>query len=269
MKADVINVFEDYHSPDKIKIYEQYISQLLNEKLNCVFGNTFDAELKFVNNGGFAELFRFSLKDKDGNKIMHDKAFKVFYNIIEPFEGNKRVHNNFAEANFWTFISYIAGHKLDKTQFTRHYISDMKSGYYLTEFIDDDIHPTTSRLHLKVFGIYFNDWDHNQPIGKKDFYDGGGFEKRLNFIDDKIVLRYFKKIMNRNTEKERQIVLENQEKLVENPKTPHRDKIKRANELYRQYREQEAIDTARKNRNPLILIKRFINFCQNRLFKQQ
>jgi hypothetical protein len=119
-----------------------------------------------------------------------------------------------------------------------------------------------------MLGIKFNDYSHNKPLGTKDFYDGGGFIKRPNFIDDKVVLRYFKKIMNRNTEKERQIVLANQEKMVENPKTPHRDKIKRANELYRQYKEQEAINTARKSRNPLVIMKNFINFCKNRLFKQ-
>ena len=269
MKADHVTSFKDYYSSEKIKIYEQDVSKLLNEKMSAVFGNELNAELKYTNNGGFAELFRLSLKDKNGKKIMHDKAFKVFYNIIEPLQENKRKHNNFAEANFWTYISYISGHKLDKTQFTRHYISDMKNGYYLTEFIDQDIYPTTARLHLKQFGIKFIDWKHNQPLGTKDFYDGGGFIKRPNFIDDKVVLKYFKKIINRNTEKERLEVLANQEKMIDNPKTPHRDKIKKANELYKQYKEQETINTARKNINPLIIIKKIINFCRNKLFKHQ
>ena len=264
MKSDKITSFKDFYSPEKIKIYEQNISQLLNENLAPILGENYHAELKFANNGGFAELFRFSLKDKNGNKIMHDKAFKVFYNIIEPLVMNKQMHNNFAEANFWTYISHIAGHKLDKTQFTRHYISDMKSGYYMTEFIDDDIHPTTSKLRLKRLGIKFIDWNHNKPIGTKDFYDGGGFIKRPNFIDDSVVLRYFKKIMNRNTEKERLEVLTNLEKMTENPKTPHREKIQKAIELYKQYSEQEAINNARKKLNPFILINKLIKFFINK-----
>lgn len=256
MKADRVTSFKDYYSPEKIKIYEQNISQLLNEKLAPILGENYRAELKFADNGGFAELFRLSVRNREGKKIMHDKAFKVFYNIMEPLEINKSVHNNFAEANFWTYIKYNAGHKLDKTQFTKHYISDMKSGYYMIEFIDDDIHPTTSKLHLKRLGIKFIDWNHNKPIGSKDFYDGGGFIKRPNFIDDKVVLRYFKKIINRNTENERLEVLANLEKIAENPKTPHRGKIQKAIKLYRQYSEQEAINNAR--RNPFILINKLI-----------
>ena len=266
MKSDSITSFKDYYSPEKIRTYEQKISQLLNEKLVSNFGDNYQAELIFTDNGGFAELFRFTLKNKDGKKIMHDKAFKVFYNIVEPLQQNKHMHNNFAEANFWTYISYIAGHKLDKTQFTRHYISDMKSGYYLTEFIDKDIHKTTSRLHLKWLGMKFIDWDHNKPMGTKDFYDGGGFIKRSNFIDDKVVLRYFKKIMNRNTEKERLEVLANQEKMVENPKTPHRDKIRRANELYKEFKAKETLQNERKKRNPLVIMKNIIDYCKNKLF---
>ncbi len=48
--------------------------------------------------------------------------------------------------------------------------------------------------------------------------------ENFNLID-KTVVKYYKKIMNRNTEKEKKEVLENLKKLVENLKAPNRNKI--------------------------------------------
>lgn len=264
MKSGACKSYEDFHSPLKVTIYEYIITNLINKKLEPILGKNYYTELKFAGNGGFAEVFRLSVYDLHKNKIMHDKALKVFYNIVEPLDYYKSFHNNFAEANFWSYISYNAGHKLDKTQFTRHYISDMKSGYYLTEFIDKDTKATTSYLDLKKFGIWFDDRINNRPIKDKEFYDGGGFEKLYNFIDDKVVLRYYKKIINRNTEKERLEVLANQERLAENPKTPHRDKIKSANELYKIYRQKVAEQSA-KAKEQSSPLKRFIKMIKDKI----
>ena len=51
-------------------------------------------------------------------------------------------------------------------------------------------------------------------------------------MTDKVSLKYFKKIVNRNTEKEREKVVAQLRKEIENPKTPLRDKIATAIEFY-------------------------------------
>ena len=53
-----------------------------------------------------------------------------------------------------------------------------------------------------------------------------------NFINDKVTLRYFKKLMHRNAEKDLQPFLENLQEKVKNPKTPDREKIQRAIEIF-------------------------------------
>lgn len=164
---------------------------------------------------------------------MHDKALKVFDSIQEAYIEHSIKHNNYAEANFWTFIKHFAGHSLDKTQFTKHYISDTKNGYCLTEFIDPDIHKTTSPInYVRTFGLDTpNDCIYNPSIMGK-LYDGGGYTKGNYFTSDKIVIRYFKKLSNRS-KKELPTVLANIEALAQNPKTPHRDKIQQAIDLFK------------------------------------
>lgn len=216
----------------KVKIFENYISNLFNEKIKSVMPDNEYAELKFAGSGGYALLFKMSVFDNKSQKIMHDKAFKVFYSLTNQLPFNSPYHNNYAEANIWTFLKFAAGHKLDKTQFTKHYISDMKSGYYMTEFIDKDIPKTTERInYINILKINYNDFSHNKPIQDK-IYDAGGFVKLKNFIDDKVVRRYYKKIRNRNTKQEQEQVAENLKAIVQNPKTPHRDKIIKALEIY-------------------------------------
>lgn len=251
----------------KVKSFEQNITYSFNEKVKSIMPKDTRVEFKYAKSGGFAHVFKISILNKESKKLMHDKAFKVFYYIQEPIALNCPYHNNYAEANFWTYIKYRAGHKMDNTKFTRHYISDMKSGYYMTEFIDKDIHKTTSPLSLALFGIKFMDWEHNDLILGK-MYDGGGFKKKKVFIDDKIVLRYFKKIVNRTSAKEQLKVLANQEKLTENPKTPHRDKIIKANKIYKKYRTQlEIYRQTHKKKSTTNRINKILSFFKDKQLK--
>lgn len=188
--------------------------------------------LEYIDHGVAGKVFRLSIFDKDGNKIMHDKALKVHHNINFLAFEVRCMHGNYAEANFWTYLKHAAGHRLDKTQFTKHYISDMHNGYSLTEFIDQDITRTTAKLdYANLFRIKYSDSHHNAPYHKK-VYDAGGFQKCSKFMDDKIVLRYFKKLFFRS-KKELPEVLARYEALVQNPKTPHRNKIQTAIELFK------------------------------------
>lgn len=217
---------------DDLPIFEAAISEFANSQFKGILPKGIKAELTFVGKGAWGNVFKFSLKNNKDEKIMHDKALKVYHNLNVPLRSNlSRMQNNYAEANFWTFLKFAAGHKLDKTQFTKHYISDMKSGYTLTEFIDNDIIKTTAPLDLNILQLKYND-PGNTLINDK-LYDGGGFVKCSDFIGDKMVLRYFKKLWFRNSEKELNKVIKDFKEKIANPKTPHRDKIQKALELFK------------------------------------
>lgn len=225
-------LFDENYRPSKyLKDIAKAGENFLNIKLAEYFGTDFfNAKISFAGNGTYGMVYKLSLLNNQGERVMHDKALKVFHNIsCEP----THLHNNYAEANFWTFLKYIAGHKLDKTQFTRHYISDLHSGYTLTEFIDPQITRTTSKLAiLKLFNIKNpQDTICNMTIMGK-LYDVGGFEKNKNFTADKIILKHLKKLFYANKKKELQNRLNALKLLIQNPKTPHRDKLQKVLELY-------------------------------------
>ena len=169
--------------------------------------------------------------DNSGNKIMSDKALKVYHKTFGGIPCLSHMHGSCAEANFWTFMKFFAGHDLDKTQFTKHYISDLKNGYALTEFIDSKSLKNIFPLDLSnLFRLKYSDIMNTPMSGK--FYDAGGFVKTFNFIPDKVTFKYFKKLMNRSP-KELIPFMQRLQECVKNPKTPHRDKIQKAIELFK------------------------------------
>ena len=200
------------------------LAQKADRKLNMQLaeisgGGQFNARIKYAGHGGFGNVYQLSLIDSEGNNFEY-----------------KTSHNNYAEANFWTFLKRALGHSLDNSQFTKHYMSDMKNGYSLTEFIDPKIHQTTSPVNIchLLHLLPPIDSKYNMPIMGKQ-YDIGGYEKAYNFTADKVVLRYFKKLIHRS-QKELPRVLGKIEALAQNPKTPHRDKIQQALKLFKQYK---------------------------------
>lgn len=191
------------------------------------------SDFKFAGEGDYGNIFKLSIKRKtDGQKIMHDKAFKVYHELYETNPFYSHLHNACAEANFWEFVKYFAGHKLDNTQLTRHYISDLHSGYCMTEFIDEKIHKTTSPLNV-IKDFYFKvprDSELNRPIWGK-LFDGGGYEKNKSFIFDKTIIKICKNL-NRSNAKTLPDLLARYNALAQNPKAQHRDKIQRAIDLF-------------------------------------
>ena len=65
----------------------------------------------------------------------------------------------------------------------------------------------------------------------------GGCAKYPNFVDDKVVLKYLKKLVFRNSDKDLKQLLANLQTKIQNQKTPHRDKIQKALELFDKYNE--------------------------------
>lgn len=225
----------DLNELDKqdLRKIEKNISDFFNIRAQKILPDGVSVAFAYAGRGVWANAFRFSLQDKSGNKLMHDKSLKVFFNHKCPIDTLKDTHNLYAEANFWEFIKHAAGHKLDKTQLTRHYISDLKGGYIMTEFCDEKISKTTVPLLLeKIFKLKtFDNINNNYPLFGK-LYDAGGYRKIKGFINDKVTLRYYKQLQNRNSTAELKNLIAKLEGLVENPKTPHRDKIKAALNLF-------------------------------------
>lgn len=225
---------ENYQLTDYAIELAQGASQRFNSRLAEILGGEhLTANFKFAGEGDFADIFKLSIRGADGQKVMHDKAFKVYRKVNETNPCYSTMHNTCAEANLWEFVKYFAGHKLDNTQYTKHYISDLHSGYCMTEFIDEKIPKTTSPLNiLRDFGLNEpEDFKLNSPIMHKIF-DGGGYKKNEFFSSDKIVIR-IRKILNRSKSTILSDMLDKYEALAQNPKTPHRDKIQKAIELFK------------------------------------
>lgn len=223
--------FKNLYSSE-LSEFENHSSMLLNRRVENLLPKGYRFQIRYADRGAFKNVFRLSLYDDKYQKAMHDKAWQIYFSPDCKYDKLAYKHNNYAEANFWTFIKNIIGHRMDKSQFTKHYISDMKNAYSITEFADNTITPTTSVFPLGEMGIYGCDANEfNRPKNGK-LFDGGGYEKMENFIEDKIIRRYYKKLLNNNSAKDLQNRISSVKKLFENPKTPFRDKIKRAYELF-------------------------------------
>lgn len=226
----IINKFSDL-SPEDFENFEKQITSFANKQLCKVLPKNISVDLKYTGKGAWGNVFKFSMLDDSGNKIMSDKALKVYHKTFGGIPCLSHIHGSCAETNFWTFLKFFAGHNLDKTQFTKHYISDLKNGYALTEFIDSKSVTHIFPLDINnLFRLKYSDIM-NTPISGK-FYDAGGFVKTFNFIPDKVTFKYFKKLMNRSP-KELIPFMQRLQECVKNPKTPHRDKIQKAIELFK------------------------------------
>lgn len=226
-----------------------YANKMLNKKLENILPAGYKAWFEYVDYGGFKDVYKFNIKDVNNKKIMHDKAFHIYQNLSETNEFGTQ-HGVWAEPNMWVYLSYRAGHSLNKTPFTKHYISDLHAGYSMTEYSDFDITKTTKPLMTQyILGMKYGDLEHN-PLLHNKIYDVGGFKKMKYFTDDKMVMRYYKQIFNRNTEKEKQQVIAQLEEKIKNPKTPHRDKMAKGICLYK----TKAEDDAKRERELLQLL---------------
>lgn len=225
----IVNNFFDLNSED-FKIFEKQITTFANKQLKKVLPKNVNVALKYKGKGAWGNVFQLSMFDNAGNKIMSDKALKVYHKTFGGIPCLSHMHGSCAEANFWTFLKFVTGHNLDKTQFTKHYISDLKNGYALTEFITPKCKKKISPLDLNgIFMLKYADIMNIPMAGK--FYDVGGFVKASDFISDKVTFKYFKKLMHRS-DKDLLPFLKNLQERIKNPRTPHRNKIQKAIELF-------------------------------------
>lgn len=233
-KEDNFSLLDENYRPSKyVKQIAKDGEKALNKQLTKLFGKDFmKAELQYAGNGCFKNVFQLSLFNHDGQKIMHDKAFQIFHNLIETHSYYSMIHNTYAEANFWTFLKRAAGHKLDNTQITKHYISDLHSGYCMTEFIDSKIPKTTKPIDIcELFNFcHPHDKAYNPKIMGKE-YDGGGYEANDNFTGNKELIRLEKQLYY-SMGKQYDEVLSKLKNLVQNPKTLYRKELQQIIEMY-------------------------------------
>ena len=101
--------FEDL-DPQNLKMIEGDFSSFLNKMLKGVIPQGIKARLAYTGKGAWGNVFRFSLVDEKGEKIMHDKALKVFHNVKCPIKSLTKNQGCYAETYFWTFLKKIIGH---------------------------------------------------------------------------------------------------------------------------------------------------------------
>ena len=231
-KNNIINYDFNDLDPENLKLLENDFTKFFNKLMQGILPDNIKISLSYIDRGCWGNVYKFIMYDKQTKtRIMHDKAFKVFHNVKCYVKDLSNSQGVYAEANFWTYLKNIAGHKLDKTQFTRHYVSDLEHGYSLTELADKKAPKTTAPLDLEnLFKIFYTDTT-NEPINGK-IYDVGGCIKFPGFIKDKVIMKYFKKLIHRNSEKDLNDLIENLNAKIANPKTPHRDKIDKALTLF-------------------------------------
>ena len=244
---EIVKLFEGKEKSSKIKTFlsalgktsdairkttnpEQY-KEILQDNFKGIMPTNTQINIDYVGRGAFKRVYRLGLRDNSGKKLMHDKAFLIY--DTDSFMFKEKSHGVYAEPNSWIYLEKNIGHKTDNTQFIRHYISDLKNGYSLTEFVDKEITKTSKRFdYKKILGLILTDGQNNPQINQK-IYDIGGLQRCRDFLTDKVSLKYFKKIANRKTEKEREKVVEELSKQIKNKKTPLRDKIETAVEFYK------------------------------------
>ena len=111
-KTGVIKRSFDELAPENVKMLDKTFSKFLNGQLKGVLPKGTRANLSYVDRGAWGNVYKLSISDKNG-KIMHDKALKVFHDVQAPSKSLARTQGVGAEANIWTFLKNVIGHKMD------------------------------------------------------------------------------------------------------------------------------------------------------------
>lgn len=214
---------------DEIVLFQSEMSKILKNGTFGILPQNSSADFKYIDRGAFGQVFKLSVKDENGRNLMPDSAMKIYYKINSPVVPH--IQGNYAEANFITFIKRVLGHDMGKSQFAKHYISDMKNGYSLSEFLYwDGDYDFVGRDYKRYFRVDSNDALKSFIAGK--IFDWGGFFKMADFTGDKITIRYLKKLYNHPNMTGS--LFEQYEKILKNKKNPQKEKIKKALDLYYQ-----------------------------------
>lgn len=151
-------------------------------------------------------------------------------NLLNFTQRNADVHGLYAEANSVTRLKYILGHDISRTSAVNTDMFDLEKGYSLAQFSDDTLPKVTSLLDFKRLGLHAGDLHRGNLVNGR-IVDFGAITTTNKELTDKTVLKYFKRIMNRNNAEERAELIMRYKKLAQDPKTPFRNKIQQAVDL--------------------------------------
>lgn len=143
-----------------------------------------------------------------------------------------KVHSTSAEANSTMFVKRVVGHTLDKTNLINPDMFDLRSNYSIAPFSDYTLPKITSEINFSRYGLKHTDISKNPDntvAGR--IVDFGGIVLKNKKLADKTVLKYYKKIMNRENVRERAELIRRYKELAKNPRTPLRNKIQQAIEI--------------------------------------
>ena len=91
--------------PENLKILEKDFTKFFNKLLKDIVPDNIKVDLSYISRGCWGNVFKLVMYDKHTKqRIMHDKAFKVFHSIKCPVKELSNSQGVYAEANFWTYL---------------------------------------------------------------------------------------------------------------------------------------------------------------------
>lgn len=234
-------VFKDY----AVKVYKDSQDHI---EANLEIDNKIKETLYSLTDDEIKELYRQFPVYKNGTEEVWAGIFKNFRETNKPLNKielekakaeeiitRKYAFNSngvTAEANTYYYIENAVGHPLLRTNLNKHYMFDIENKFNISNFSDKSLPERTGFVKYENIGVIpFDAYENYENIVYGRVIDVGNTAKGNKDLTDKTIRKYFKKIVNRNTEKERNEVLENLKKLASNPKTPLRNKIEKAVQL--------------------------------------
>ena len=141
------------------------------------------------------------------------------------------VHGINAEANSYYRLKTILGHNIMRDGANAIDMFDLENGYSMAKCVNISTPKTKREVPFVKLGLMAQDLNPGNIVCGR-LIDYGAIVSTDFRLLDKTVLKYYKKIVNRESVEEREKVLENYKNILQNPRTPLREKIKNAIDVY-------------------------------------
>lgn len=203
-------------------------SKTLKSALSDILPTNSKVILTHSGDGDFGNVFKLQIVDNFGNKLIKDRALKI-YKLRSQSDFSSRIHGINAEANSAFRFQHILGHRNNHQDYCMQEFFDLEHGFSISQFADETLPKITSKVDYAKLGLRPYDF-HEGNIIQGRVIDFGGIAANKDLCD-KTVLKYYKKIMNCKNQQERELMIKRYLELVSNTKQPNREKIKLAIEL--------------------------------------
>ena len=194
-------------------------------------------QVNYIGSGMYGNAFKLTFLDRKGGKVFEDIVIKTYKNteeiikltslhkleqakkagiettlesiekpIIEKVKGQRKIHGILPEAKATEYIRHFIGHPLGPEH--NIVLPDMfvtgGNPFSIGRYIPSDIAQPTKVVNTLSIGLLNGDaYTVNATnIIAGRISDMGGWKKIFKELDNKISIRYFKKITNRKTDKE-------------------------------------------------------------------